>query len=77
MNGRRNYKKVENNSFLHTDQSPTKDFLWSYQGIMTLTDAGTNGGGFVAVPKTHLYHQQYFAEKNKLKHKDNWYMFPE
>lgn len=38
MNGIRNYKIVENNSFLHSDQSPTKNFLWSYQGIMALTD---------------------------------------
>ncbi len=38
MNGVRNYKKVENNSFLHSDQSPTKNFVWSYQGIMCLTE---------------------------------------
>ena len=44
---------------------------------MTLTDAGPNGGGFVVVPKTHLYHHQYFAEKKLLNQKDNWYLFPE
>lgn len=69
MNGHRNYKKTENNSFLHTDQSPTKNHVWSYQGIMALTDAGPDGGGFVAVPKSHLYHHEYFEKKKLLKMK--------
>lgn len=69
MNGRRKYKKVENNAFLHTDQSPTKNGIWSYQGIMTLTDADENGGGFVCVPDSHLYHQEYFQRKSMMNHK--------
>ena len=69
MNGRRNYRKDEMNSFLHVDQSPTKDFLWSYQGVMTLTDSGEDQGGFVVVPKSHLYHQKYFREKGLRNHK--------
>ena len=77
MNGHRNYKKVENNSFLHSDQSPTKDFIWSYQGIMCLTDADENGGGYVCVPKSHLYHQKYFKKKGLANHKGNWYVVPE
>ena len=40
---------------MHVDQPPSKDKLWSYQGIMSLTDADTEGGGFVCVPKSHLY----------------------
>lgn len=76
MNGHRNYKKTANNSFLHTDQSPKKNHLWSYQGIMTLTNAGKNGGGFVAVPESHKYHHQYFSDKKLLGLKENWYMFP-
>jgi hypothetical protein len=75
MNGRRNYKPRSDNAFIHTDQSPKKDFEWSYQGIMTLTDSGENQGGFVCVPKSHKYHQEFF-KKNKLEnHKDNWYLF--
>lgn len=77
MNGMRNYKKVENNSFLHSDQSPTKNFVWSYQGIMALTDDDSDGGGFVVVPKSHLYHRKYFQQKGLLNRKDNWYVFPE
>jgi expansin (peptidoglycan-binding protein) len=57
MNGLLDFKPRPDNSTLHTDQSPKKNFLWSYQGIMTLTDAGNKGGGFVCVPKSHLYHQ--------------------
>ena len=77
MNGNRNYKKVENNSFLHSDQSPTKNFIWSYQGIMSLTDSEENGGGYVCVPKSHLYHHQYFKSKGLLNQKENWYIVPE
>lgn len=39
MNGARKYEKRANNAFLHCDQSPEKNFLWSVQGIMTLTDS--------------------------------------
>ena len=77
MNGHRNYRKMDNNSFLHTDQSPTKDYLWSYQGIMTLTDADANGGGYVCVPRTHLIHHKYFTDKGMGGYKDNWYLFTE
>lgn len=77
MNGFRNYKKCEQNSFLHSDQSPTKNFVWSYQGIMCLTEAEEEGGGFVVVPKSHLYHHTYFKNKKLLNLKDNWYVFPE
>lgn len=40
MNGVRRYEQRPQNAFLHTDQSPKRDYLWSYQGIMTLTDSG-------------------------------------
>ena len=77
MNGIRNYRKVDQNSFLHSDQSPTKNYVWSYQGIMCLTDADDDGGGFVVVPKSHKYHHTYFKQKGLLKKKENWYVFPE
>ena len=60
MNGNRNYQKVPINSFLHCDQSPTKDKIWSYQGVLTLTDSGEGEGGFVVVPKSNKYHHKYF-----------------
>ena len=37
MNGKRKYRPREDDAFLHVDQSPTKDFVWSYQGVMCLT----------------------------------------
>ena len=40
MNGVRKYEERPDNAFLHSDQSPSKNCLWSYQGIMTLTDSG-------------------------------------
>lgn len=77
MNGVRNYKPRAGNAFLHCDQAPNKNFLWSYQGIMTLSDAGENGGGFVCVPKSNHYHHKYFDEKKMLKESSNWYLVPE
>ena len=77
MNGRRNYKKREDNAFLHVDQSPMRDFVWSYQGVVTLTDADKDGGGFVCAPKSHLFHRSYFEKKKMLSHKDNWFLIPE
>ena len=40
MNGARNYEKRPINSFLHSDQSPMRKDIWSYQGIQTLTNSG-------------------------------------
>ena len=77
MNGKRNYQTRANDAFLHTDQSPTKNYLWSYQGVQTLTDSGENQGGFVCVPDSHTYHHEYFSSKKLLDYKDNWYLLPE
>lgn len=60
MHGGRKFEKRPHNAFLHTDQSPMRNKLWSYQGIMTLTDSGENQGGFVCVPKSNHYHKKYF-----------------
>lgn len=75
MHGAQKFEKNPHNAFLHTDQSPLKNYLWSYQGIMTLTDAGEDQGGFVCVPKTHLYHHKFFQDKGLMKHKRDWYKF--
>jgi ectoine hydroxylase-related dioxygenase (phytanoyl-CoA dioxygenase family) len=77
MNGARNYQKRAINSFLHCDQAPVHLDVWSYQGVQTLTDSGEDEGGFVCVPKSNLYHQQYFKEKGMEKVKQNWYLIPE
>lgn len=61
MNGIRNYQKIPLNSFLHVDQSPSRNKIWSYQGVLTLTDSGEDEGGFVVVPKSNHYHHQYFV----------------
>ena len=39
MNGKRKYRPRGDDAFLHVDQSPTKDFVWSYQGVMCLTES--------------------------------------
>lgn len=77
MNGARKYEKRQNNAFLHTDQSPLKNYVWSYQGIMTLTDSGENQGGFVCVPQSHKFHHKYFEDRGLLQHKSDWYKVPE
>lgn len=77
MNGIRNYQKSPINSFLHCDQSPTRNLIWSYQGVQTLTNSGENQGGFVVLPRSHLYHRQYFEEKAMLDFKKDWFLVPE
>ena len=59
-NGLQKFPFAPDNVGLHVDQPPIKKGVWSYQGIMGLTDAGTDGGGFVCVPKSHIYFSQYF-----------------
>ena len=79
MNGTRKYLKKQINSFLHSDQSPLKDKLWSYQGAMCLTDNNDDkSGGFVCVPKSNLCHQKFFTENFNIKDKkfkEDWYLF--
>lgn len=77
MNGVRNYKPRPADSFMHCDQSGTKDYLWSYQGLISLTDCDRDGGGFVVVPRSHLYHHEFMAKKKLLEKKDDWYLMEE
>lgn len=77
MNGVRNYKPREDNSFMHCDQAPSRNGVWSYQGLVSLTDSGPDCGGFVAVPKTHLYHNEFFTKKGLLGRKEDWYLMEE
>lgn len=77
MNGRRNYQQSPINSFLHCDQSPTRNHIWSYQGVLNLTDSKENQGGFVVVPRSHRHHRQYFEDKGMLDFKKDWFLVPE
>lgn len=61
MNGNRDYQARPINSFLHCDQAPIHKGVWSYQGVLTLTNSGPDEGGFVCVPKTNHIHEKYFA----------------
>lgn len=76
MNGRRNYQQSPINSFLHCDQSPTRNHVWSYQGVLTLTDSGPQQGGFVVAPRSHKQHRDYFEQKGMLDFKKDWYLVP-
>jgi len=78
MNGTRNYQKKPWNSFLHTDQSPNRNKLWSYQGFINLEDCDDESGGFICVPKSHLIHRKFFEENfdlNDKKLSGDWYLF--
>lgn len=75
-NGLLNYEHKLQSDGLHVDQAPIINRLWSHQGIMALTDAGTSGGGFVCVPKSHKYFQQFFKERNMSQRVMN-YSFPQ
>jgi hypothetical protein len=78
MNGNRRYIKKPVDSFLHSDQSPKKDFLWSYQGLINLVDCDDESGGFVCVPKSHLIHNEFFKKNFKISEKrfaSDWILF--
>jgi len=76
MNGLKNYQFSPINSFLHSDQSPTRNELWSYQGICHLTKSGEGEGGFVVAPKSNHYHHKYFEDKGLLDLKKDWFLIP-
>lgn len=59
---------------MHCDQAPSRNHLWSYQGLIGLTDSGPDGGGFVVVPESNLYHREFFAKKKLLDRKEDWYL---
>jgi len=78
MAGERKYKKRADNSFIHTDQNPNRNYVWSYQGLLNLVDCDEKSGGFVCVPKTHLKHREFFETRYDLtgkKFKKDWYLF--
>jgi len=78
MNGARKFRKNRLNSFLHTDQSPHRDKLWSYQGFINLQDCDDDAGGFVSVPKSHLEHRSFLKNNFDIKEKrfhGDWILF--
>lgn len=72
MDGMRGYRARSDIDFLHADQSPTKNYLYSIQGLLNLTDSGPSDGGFVCVPGSHTY-RDFFDGKECSR--DDWYLF--
>jgi hypothetical protein len=76
MHGARRYqKRGDLTSFLHTDQSPTREGEWSIQGLINLADSGPDDGGLVAIPGTHLTHRRFFEGHPHEHSPSNWYKF--
>jgi len=75
MDGRRKYKRQHPLSFVHSDQSPKRDCLWSVQGLVNLNDCGENDGGLVLIPESHKIHQETFKKFNKQHVEMDWYKF--
>jgi hypothetical protein len=40
MNGKQKYSFTPPDSFLHTDQAPSKKYFWGYQGLLNILDSG-------------------------------------
>jgi len=74
MNGKRKYRKQDHLSFVHTDQSPKRDFLWSVQGLVNLCDCEDKDGGLVVIPESHKHHKELFKKLGK-DVGDDWYKF--
>ena len=80
MDGRRSYAPRPMISFLHSDQSPHKQGVWSIQGFLNLGARGEQAGGLVVLPKSHLIHREYFESRrllSVLKPDNHWYKFSE
>jgi hypothetical protein len=80
MDARRRFSPRAITSFLHTDQSPQRDGLWSIQGALNLAPSGPSRGGFVVVPKSHRWQRKYFEDAGRLSSfslRDNWYLLSE
>jgi len=75
MNGKRGFKEQEPLSFVHSDQSPLRDCLWSVQGLVNLNDCGEDDGGLVIIPESHKAHQQIFKKFGKEGTESDWYRF--
>jgi len=77
MNGKRKYRSQDHLSFVHTDQGPHRDYLWSVQGLVNLQDCRENDGGLVLIPGSHKAHQEVFKKIGKADLKEDWYKFSE
>jgi ectoine hydroxylase-related dioxygenase (phytanoyl-CoA dioxygenase family) len=77
MNGKRNYSPVHPLQYVHTDQSPQRDYLWTVQGLLNLCDNEETDGGLVVVPGSHKTHHQVLNEIGKGDVKADWYKFSE
>ena len=77
MNGKTKFKPQDPLSFVHSDQSPQRDFLWSVQSLVNLCDNGEEDGGLVIVPETHKIHREFFNKIGKENIKTDWYKFSE
>lgn len=75
MNGNRKYRKQDPLSFVHSDQSPKKDYLWSVQGLVSLCDNRETDGGLVLIPGSHKLHQEFFKKIGKNNESADWYKF--
>jgi len=77
MNGKRKYRAQDPLSFVHTDQSPTRDYLWSVQGLLNLKDCAENDGGLILIPESHKHHGEVFKRLGLEGVKDDWHKFSE
>lgn len=61
--------------WFHVDQGPQFRGLQTVQGLVSLTDGNATTGGFVCIPKSHLYHDE-LMEKCGEGRKQNFIMVP-
>jgi len=60
------------NSWLHTDQSYTRNNLECIQGFVTAFNINEGDASLTVLEKSHKFHKE-FAEKFKITEKDDWY----
>lgn len=71
---RRNYEETSLKSWLHTDQSPSKNFKWCVQGVLNLLPSYEDDGGLIVIPDSHHHHCEFFWKRGKQGHNHNYYV---
>lgn len=61
-----------NKSWLHTDQSPTRNEKECIQGMITSLDVNEGDATFCFLEKSHLFHKE-FSKRFNISEKGDWY----
>lgn len=77
VDGRTNQTPIHPLQYIHIDQSPKRDYLWTVQGVLNLCDSDENDGGLVVIPKSHQTQKEIMNRLGKGDLEEDWHRFSE